>query len=153
MGSHFYTAYDVKSAPPHPFDLEARKAAEAGSAPIKGYLWASDLRCTIAGVETERRVELNFEAGALSFHENGTPWTKPFRAKLLFIVVARGEKGWVASEQRGDYSVLMPELRLRKPMLEEIPPSNVQLRIPCKADQLWKGRRCVSAARVLRPGR
>lgn len=153
VGSHYYAAYDVKTAPANPFDIEARKAAAAGAEQIRGYLWASDLRCTIGNAEPDQRIELNFEAAALSFHENGLAWTKPFRAKLLLIVVARVGSTWVASDERGEYSVLMPELKIRRPAPEEIPPTNAKLRIPCKAEQVWNGRRCAADLSSRRPGR
>jgi hypothetical protein len=64
------------------------------------------------------------------------------------IVVTRRDAQWVASERRGDYSLLSAADELRRPNAAGVPPRNKRLGIPCEAKQAWNGKRCVRAQRT-----
>jgi len=150
VGDNRYTAFALKAPPANPFDLAARKSEPAQATP-RGFIWIGGLNCTVTAAEPDRSITLSFEAGALSFNENGEGWTRPMRnAKLTQVIVVREGTGWKASEQRTDYSALLPEEKLRKPAAEELPAANAKLKIPCNATQHWRRSRCVTAAAALK---
>jgi hypothetical protein len=149
VGDNFYIAYRMKSPAANPFDLTRPKEREKTGAKTKdseeGYIWVGNLQCVLAGAQ-DNEVLVSFVAGASSFVERQGAWTPPMRQReLTQIALTKRDTTWVASERRGDYSLLAAEDELRQPASAEIPPRNKHTGIPCDAQQVWNGKRCVAA--------
>lgn len=149
VGQNLYVAYRMRSSAANPFDLTGSKNKGLNSKEVEdGYIWVAGLQCALTASGSEA-VSVKFIAGAASFAEKNGSWTKPLRQQELTVInLTRRDARWVASEQRGDYSLLAAEDELRRPVSAEIPARNKRLGIPCAADQAWGGKRCVSAPRV-----
>jgi hypothetical protein len=138
LGDNRYTTFRKASERSNPFDLQAKQ----GPSTLEGYIWAAGLSCKVTRAETDR-VRVRFEARAVSFQEKGEGWTKPMlNRQLTEIELTRSPTGWAAREDRGEYSVLLPEEQLLAPKAEEVPKPDRRLGIPCQSDSRWTGRSC-----------
>lgn len=154
VGNNLYIAYRMKSPAANPFDLTRPKEEKKGKANAnakdseEGYIWVGNLQCQLSGTQDDE-VVVSFIAGAASFVEKKGAWTPPLRQReLTQIVVTKRNSQWVASERRGDYSLLAADDELRRPTATEIPSRNKRLGIPCEANQAWNGKRCVTTQRA-----
>jgi hypothetical protein len=138
LGDNRYTTFRKAGEHSNPFDLQAKQAAST----LEGYIWVAGLSCKVTSGETDR-MRVRFEARAVSFQEKGQGWTKPMlNRQLTEIELTRSPSRWAAREDRGEYSVLLPEEQLVAPKAEEVPKPDRRLGIPCQADYLWTGRSC-----------
>ena len=139
LGDNLYTTFRKAGERSNPFDLQAKQ----GPSTLEGYIWVAGLSCKVTSAEADIRVRVRFDARAVSFQEKGEGWTKPMlNRQLTEIELTHSAAGWTAREDRGEYSVLLPEEQLVTPKAEEVPKPDRRLGIPCQPDYRWTGRSC-----------
>lgn len=140
IGDNMYTSFRKAGERANPFDFQAKQGP---STTLEGYIWVAGLTCKVLVADPNNRVRIRFHARAVSFRENGEGWTKPIVNPLLTeIEVTRSSSGWTASEDRGEYSVLLPDEKLVAPKADDVPKPDKHLGIPCQANHRWTGRMC-----------
>jgi hypothetical protein len=141
VGLHWYSAFVIKPVPTNPFDLQAK--TEPAQPALAGFIWTSGVTCHLtAGPQPDETVA-RVTASVISFNEKSR-WAPSLRDVLL-IHLTFGAPGLSRRmvDNSPEASVISPELLQRVPILAELPKPSKQLKLPCKATQSWKLKRCV----------
>jgi hypothetical protein len=141
VGRHWYSAFVIGPVPTNPFDLKAK--TEPAQPAVAGFIWASGVTCHMtAGPQPDETVA-RVTASVIAFNEKSR-WAPALRDVLLIHITFGGSGlGRRMVDNSPEASVISPELVQRVPILAELPKPSKQLKLPCKATQSWKLKRCV----------
>jgi hypothetical protein len=141
VGLHWYSAYIIGPAQKNPFDLTGK--AEPAHPPVFGFIWASGVTCQMTPGELPNETVVRVTATVIAFNEKSR-WAPALNNVLLLDASfgAPGERRRVV-DRSPETGVIAPDLKLRVPTLAELPKPSRQLKLPCRATESWKSKRCM----------